>query len=275
MIDTYPVSNTSPTVGVVIPFYNSNDTIGGTLKSVLEQSFQDFEIIICVDKNSSKLSLPCSDSRIKVVHNTGNPGAGSARFIAINETKCRYIAFIDADDEWVSTKLEEQISFMRNREIAFSFSGYTTIKNKQSVSIYCPEGTFNVERFLKKQITVCCSSVIIDRFTQIPIINANLRKRNDYQMWYPMIKFAINNNLNCGYLSKPLTIRNLHANNLTRNKLKLPYYNYKFYYQIFGSHSKSVFYSYWNIHFTIYTKIKSILVFGLRKQLGNVDSNDS
>lgn len=246
-----------PTVGVIIPFYNSNDTIDKTIKSILDQTFEDFEVIVCVDKNSEKPKIKSLDPRIRIVQNTEKPGAGNSRFCAIQATESRFVAFIDADDEWVPSKLETQLNHMQNEKFVFSFTGYSTQKDGSLIAKYTPSGNVDLQRFLTKKITICCSSVIIDRESDPPIIRPYLKKRNDYQMWYPILKFALSNNKKCGYLKDILTIRNEHENNLTRNKITLPYYNYIFYQSIFQSRYKALLYCSLNILHTIFTKIKS------------------
>ena len=253
----YKDSGSTPTVSVIIPFFNSNDTLGKTLKSVLDQTFQNFEIIICVDKYSEQPKIKFSDSRIRIIHNIGDPGAGAARYCAVQAAKSRFVSFIDADDEWIHSKLETQMEHMKSEKLVFSFTGYITRKHGSKVAKYTPTGNVELKRFLMKQITICCSSVMIDRSYNPPIIKPFLKKRNDYQMWFPVLEFAMRNNLGCGFLKDAFSIRNVHKNNLTKNKITLPYYNYLFYFSIFQSTYKSTLYCMLNIFFTIYTKIRS------------------
>ncbi|MCQ2113713.1 MAG: glycosyltransferase family 2 protein [Bacteroidaceae bacterium] len=94
---------------VVIPLYNKEHSIAHTLKGVLAQTFQDFEIVIVDDgstDNSANVVKQFTDERIHLIHQE-NAGVSAARNKGIAEAKGEYIAFLDADDEWLPNHLEE------------------------------------------------------------------------------------------------------------------------------------------------------------------------
>lgn len=97
-------------ISVVIPLYNKEKQIAHTLQSVLNQTFQDFEIVV-VDDGSTDESITevekFSDSRIRLIHQQ-NAGVSAARNRGIEEAKGELIAFLDADDEWKSEYLATQ-----------------------------------------------------------------------------------------------------------------------------------------------------------------------
>ena len=118
----------SDRVSIVVPVYNAGDYIAETIGSVLDQSYTDFELIL-VDDGSTDQSVGIirdhlSDDRIRLMTNTKQKGAAGARNTGIEAANGRYIAFIDSDDLWLEDKLEKQIDFMRNKDAAFSFTGY-------------------------------------------------------------------------------------------------------------------------------------------------------
>lgn len=95
---------------VVIPVYNKEKQIGETLRSVLEQSYQNFEIIIINDgstDDSEEVIKQFEDERIRYLKQK-NKGAGAARNAGIQEAKTDFIAFLDADDYWFPYFLETQ-----------------------------------------------------------------------------------------------------------------------------------------------------------------------
>lgn len=245
-------------VSIIVPFFNDNDTINRTISSILCQSYQNFEIIICVDRGSELPMLKSQDPRIVIIQNTLDRGAGLARYSAILFSRYNYLAFIDSDDEWEASKLESQLEHMRETGSEFSFTGYSTQKNGQTIARYVPVGQFTLERFLRKEITICCSSVIFKKSPFLPITPPHLPKRNDYQMWFPILQYLTERRKVMTYLPEVKTVRHLHNSNLTRNKLVLPFYNYKFYKLVLGKHRSAFYYTLLNA----FNTFKRVLIRG-------------
>ncbi|HDG1675105.1 TPA: glycosyltransferase family 2 protein, partial [Kluyvera cryocrescens] len=100
-----------------MPTFNSSSTVADSIKSVLEQSYSNWELLITDDCSTDDTlgiiqSFSDRDSRIKVFQNTENSGAGISRNNSISMAKGRFIAFLDSDDMWFKDKLFEQINFM-------------------------------------------------------------------------------------------------------------------------------------------------------------------
>lgn len=97
-------------ISVIIPLFNKEQNIFYTLQTVLNQTFQDFEIVI-VDDGSTDKSVEevkkVIDSRIRLIQQS-NAGVSAARNRGIEEAKGEYIAFLDADDEWKPDYLKTQ-----------------------------------------------------------------------------------------------------------------------------------------------------------------------
>jgi len=98
-----------PYFSVVIPLYNKEDQISSTLSSVLEQSFQDFEVVIVNDgstDSSVDIVSAFKDQRIRII-NKKNEGASIARNFGIQNSQGEYLALLDADDIWFPNHLED------------------------------------------------------------------------------------------------------------------------------------------------------------------------
>ena len=124
--------NQTPLVSIITPCYNADKYIESTIKSVLSQTYKNWEMLIVEDASTDKSLEVISeyvqeDHRIKLIQNSSNIGAASSRNKAIEYANGKYIAFLDNDDIWFSDKLEKQIALMENENILMSYSAYETI----------------------------------------------------------------------------------------------------------------------------------------------------
>jgi len=102
-------------ISVIIPLYNKENYIKRAINSVLNQTYQNFEIII-VNDGSTDSSLEkvkeIKDLRIKII-NQKNQGVSAARNRGIKEAKFNYVAFLDADDEWERDYLKTIVNLIK------------------------------------------------------------------------------------------------------------------------------------------------------------------
>ncbi len=122
-------------VSVIIPYYRKINHIRKTLNSVLNQTFQNFEIVLIYDDpvlDDLKLikDLTKGNSKIKIIKNLKNLGAGESRNVAMKNSSGDIIAFLDADDYWLPDRLEKQLHFMKKIN---SNSHSVTIKKKSKI----------------------------------------------------------------------------------------------------------------------------------------------
>jgi glycosyltransferase involved in cell wall biosynthesis len=110
-----PMENSSIAVSVVIPTYNRASLLGRAIKSVLEQTYQDFEIIVVDDAstdNTEEVVRNLRDRRIRYLRHEKNRGGSAARNTGIRAAWGQYIAFQDSDDEWLPEKLKKQMEVL-------------------------------------------------------------------------------------------------------------------------------------------------------------------
>lgn len=118
-------------VSIIVPVYNAAQYIQQTIKMVKKQTYTDWELLLvddCSGDNSCEMIEAClekeADDRIRLIKKEKNEGAALTRNRGIKEAKGRYIAFLDADDVWLSHKLQSQMDFMEKEQAAFVFSAY-------------------------------------------------------------------------------------------------------------------------------------------------------
>lgn len=116
-------------VSIIVPVYNAEKYIDFTIKSVIEQSYNNWELILIDDCSMDKSKeiiekYSRKDKRIKYFKQKNNSGPALARNYGIELATGRYICFIDADDLWEKDKIKKQIKFMKERKCAFSYHSY-------------------------------------------------------------------------------------------------------------------------------------------------------
>jgi teichuronic acid biosynthesis glycosyltransferase TuaG len=181
-------------VSIIMPYYKKELYVEESIKSILNQSYQNFEIILINDDTEDKSfieKISSLDHRIKLIHNIKNLGAGQSRNIGIKFSKGEYIAFCDCDDLWKKNKLELQLIFMRETNLDFSFTSYEIIdENTNYISTRKAPSDVNFEKIINS-CDIGLSTVIIKNkiFNNSEYQFASLKTKEDYVLW---IKLARN-----------------------------------------------------------------------------------
>jgi len=128
---------TNPEISVVMPVYNTEKYVEGAVRSILTQTYQDFEFLIIDDgstDNTREILKRFDDPRIRIITNPKNLGLSKSLNIAINEAKGKYIARMDADDISIPFRLETQLDFLsKNPDYALVGSSYYQIDEKGEI----------------------------------------------------------------------------------------------------------------------------------------------
>ena len=181
-------------VSVIMPSYNTAAYIEESIKSVLDQTYENWELIVvddCSTDNTDEVVSSIKDSRIRYIKNETNRGAAFSRNRALREANGRWIAFLDSDDLWTSDKLEKQVSFMTENGYHFSYTNYIEIDDKSE-----PNGTFvsGPKKISKNGMyNYCwpgCLTVMYDAKIVGLIQIEDIKKNNDYAMWLKVCKKA-------------------------------------------------------------------------------------
>ncbi len=183
-------------ISVIIPFYKKRFFFQNTIKSVLDQSYKNFEIILIYDDNSRKdlkfvKKILKKIKKKKIIVNKKNLGVGESRNVGIKIAKGNYIAFLDADDVWQKDKLKKQLNFMKKNNINFSYTDYLIIDENEKVikKIKTPKNIrFND---LLYSCDIGLSSVMVSSKLLKPDSFPNLKTKEDYVLWLKLSKQKI------------------------------------------------------------------------------------
>jgi len=121
-----PNQTSAPLISIVMPTYNRADFIQDTIRSVQNQSYHNWELIIIDDgsaDNTPEIVRQINDKRIRY-HHFIHSGMEHARNTGLQKTKGQLIAFLDSDDLWSPNKLQEQVNYFAvNNQVAFCLTG--------------------------------------------------------------------------------------------------------------------------------------------------------
>jgi len=237
-------------VSIITPCYNSSKFITQTLESVLAQTYKNWEMILIDDcSNDSTVDIINEfiqkDERIKFFSTNENSGSPvNPRNIGIEKAQGRYIAFLDSDDIWLSTKLENQVRLFTNNNVAIVFSFYEKIsedgtrKNRVVVS----PNYVSYKQLLKGNCIGCLTAVY-----DVEKIGKKYFKyigHEDYEYWLSMLRLGyIANNTN--------TVEALYRvriNSVSTDKLKSARWTWNIYNKILKLDlGQSIYYFYFYI----------------------------
>lgn len=249
-------------ISVIMPAYNSSKYVKEAIKSVLEQTYKNIELIIIDDASSDETvsivrKMKLIDNRITLYVNKQNEGVSYSRNRGIKKASGEWVAFLDSDDFWHKEKLEIQLKYAEEKNLNFIFTGVSYIDEKGNGL----KSTFQVPKKvsygqLLKQNVIACSSVLIKKVYMEKYKMENDKTHEDFGSWLRILKeetyaYGIN---------KPLLIYRISANSKSGNKIKSVLMTYKTYIYIGLNPFLSIYYLTWYIFNGIkkYENIKSV-----------------
>lgn len=175
--------NEVPHISVILPVYNAEKTLSKCIESILNQEFIDFELVIVNDgSNDSSLSIcenyAVQDNRIKII-NKQNNGVSSARNIALDNVRGKYICFMDADD-WVEKEyLSAFFRTNKNPDKEIVIQGcFEDTETQSAIKCLLPDKRYDQENFTRVflQLRILSYGYPFAKLYQTDIINEyNLR----------------------------------------------------------------------------------------------------
>lgn len=214
--------NKNLTVSVIIPTYNRAHLVGRAIQSVLNQTYQDFELIIVDDGSTDNTDdiikeFQKKDKRIKYIRHEKNKGGSAARNSGIKVSRGEYIAFLDSDDEWFIEKLKRQMKFFKNAspEVSVVYTGfiYKDELGGNTCKQYIPKKRCYIyEDILAENCVGTTSTVLIKRkcFEKVEIFDENLPSCQDWEMWIRIAK-----EYQFDFIEDPLVTYHIHKSRIS------------------------------------------------------------
>jgi glycosyltransferase involved in cell wall biosynthesis len=210
----------TPLVSVVIPAYNAAGTVRQAIDSVLNQTVADLEVIVVDDGSrdaTAQFVGKVDDPRVRLI-SQANAGVAAARNAGIQEARGRWVAFLDADDVWLSDKLATQLAAIRSApgSLASQASVYFVDDQLQILSIErCRSSRNGMLDVLGFQNTPAAPSTLVADLDFIKRIGGFDKSLVILEDWELMIRVARHTNL--VNIEEPLAMYRVHPANRSRD----------------------------------------------------------
>lgn len=208
-----------PRVSVIIGAYNCEEFIEETVRSVMDQTFKDWELIVvddCSTDRTGEKAAAMNDGRIKIIkleNNSGRPAV--PRNTGIRIARGEYVSFLDHDDIWLPEKLAKQVAFMDANPDVFLLYSKCFVRKGADITEIAPanpkKGHIFNDLYLEYNL-LPCSTVMMrnSRGSGLYFFNedSELKAIEDYDLW---LSIAYRNKIS--FIDEPLAIYRLHSKN--------------------------------------------------------------
>jgi glycosyltransferase involved in cell wall biosynthesis len=218
-------SNNYPLVSIIINCYNGETYLADALKSILTQTYKNFEVIFWDNQshdNSAYIYKSFKDKRLKFYYAKKHTSLYRARNLAIKKSKGKLIAFLDTDDIWLKDKLSSQIEKFKNKKINLVYSNYYILNQltglkKIAYKNKLPEGLIYKE--LLKNYFLAIGTVLIKKDIFLKrkfFFNERFNIIGDFDNF---IRISKNNYFSC--IQHPLSIYRIHRKSFSNKNYKM------------------------------------------------------
>ncbi|MEO8237308.1 MAG: glycosyltransferase family 2 protein [Flavobacterium sp.] len=226
----------SELVSIITPTFNAEKYIRATLLSVINQGYQNWEMILVDDASTDQTvfvieEFAQNDNRIKLHKLSKNSGNGFARNVALEKALGKYIAYLDADDLWFPEKLEKQIQFLKTNNLPFTFSFYDCIDeegNNLNRRVESPLNLTYNQLFFCNYVGNLTAIYDADYFGKITLEAS--QKRQDWRLWLTILKQIKTTKP----VPEPLAFYRIRKDSISSSKFKLIKHNFGVYREFHG-----------------------------------------
>jgi len=178
-----------PAVTVVIPVYEQPNLLGDALDSVCEQTLDNYEVVVVDDASETTMESVVDEygEHVRLISHDENRGAAEARNTGIDAAHGEYVAFLDADDVWMPTKLEKQLEvFERGTDyLGIVYTGFVQYELDGTAWKRYPEANGNIYRKELEQDRIHPTSTVMvhrDCLERVGGFDSSLPSRQDYDL---------------------------------------------------------------------------------------------
>jgi glycosyltransferase involved in cell wall biosynthesis len=211
-----------PYVSVIIPTYNRALLLGRAIQSILNQTYQNFEIIVvddCSSDDTEKVINGFYDKRMRYIRHEERKGANAARNTGIKSATGRYIAFQDSDDEWLPEKLEKQVRAFKDgpSDLGVVYTSYWMLEDDRKT--YCPPSYIkqkdgNIHDVLLETNFISTPTAVVKKecFEIAGMFDEGLPRLQEWELWIRISKHYC-----FKHIDEPLVKTYLQPDSISRN----------------------------------------------------------
>ena len=211
-----------PRVSVIIPTFRRPRLLVAAIQSVLNQTFQDFEIVVVDDNsgdNTEAVVRSFDDSRIHYIAHQANWRVGAARNTGVLNSSGTLVAFLDDDDEWLPDKLDRQVELLDrfSRVTGVVYAGFQKIDRRTGrvVETVSPSWRGHILHHLCRNNCVGTASTVVMRrecFDEVGLFDETVDFGEEYDMW-----IRVSHSFDFVFLREPLVNYSVHGTRLSTN----------------------------------------------------------
>ncbi len=226
-----------PTVSVIIHTYNNEKFIAETIKSVLRQTYKDYEIIV-VDDGSEDGTRDALHPYMQDIryHYKENGGIASAKNAGISLSNAEFIAFLDHDDLWIPDKLKIQMEYFdAHPQIGLVYAKYASFMGDKELRTKPEKGYSGwIFKELLSKSFVQTSTVMVKRecLDAVGPYDESFKLADEYDMFLRVAK-----RFQCGFVDKELTRYRVHDRNASRNDLLFDKENLRVFKKVYNGYT--------------------------------------
>ncbi len=220
----------NPLISVIVPLYNYRKYIGYCIRSVINQTYENFELIVvddCSTDNSYKKAkkFEKEDKRVKIIKLEKNSGYSKAKNRGIIKSKGKYIVTLDADDMMTKKSLEIRLKAMIKYDVDFVYANAYFVRDGICLDKCYETKDHRINKSLDLY-NIHAQSVMMRRNVHIKhgLYDENLRSRSDREMWWRLFgkKESDKKRVKSYYLNECVAYYRYHKHSMWRKRKRTP-----------------------------------------------------